>query len=867
MQSLANKTLTTPASNSPTERALRMLAGPLAQLTGTEFCQAVCRHVADDLRLDYVYTALLEPTSKSVRIHAGWGQGAPMELFAYPLAGTPCANVIAQQYAIHPKRVQHHFPDDPLLAEMGLEAYVGAPLRDRDGRPLGILVALSTTALEGDHPVGQLLPLLVESLSAEIQRSRTEAKLRLQEDLLRRTEASYRALFDSLHETIYVQETDGRFITVNKGAERMYGHPREWFVGRSPVDIAAPQGNDLAELQKRYARVLAGEAQTFEFWGQRADGTAFPKEVHARRGHWHDREVIFALAIDITDRKAHQQQLEYAARYDSLTGLPNRSQFAERVRQSIEQAHQRGRRVAIAYIDLDGFKAINDRYGHDVGDRLLVEVARRMERSLRGDDIITRLGGDEFAAILSGPSEEAITPLLNPLLNAADEPLQIDHLQLRVSASIGVAFCPLSGGADPDQLLRQADQAMYQAKLAGKNRYHLFDAAQDRDIRIHHENIGRIREALEQHEFVLYYQPKVNMHTGEVVGVEALIRWQHPERGLLTPLTFLPDVEGHSLDVEIGEWVIASALYQSRQWQEQGHWLPISVNISAWHMEQDDFVERLQVQLASHPHLPEGSLELEVLESTALEDINRITAVMRACTQLGVGFALDDFGTGYASLTYLKRLPAQVLKIDQSFIRDMLEDPDDLAILEGVLGLAGAFRRKTIAEGVETLLHGELLLQLGCELAQGYGIAHPMPAEALPNWLASWQPDPLWRATQPLSHDDLPILYAGVEHRAWINAVEASLHGLEDSPPPLDHHQCRFGNWLDHHLHELEARRHHSMAEIQQLHQQVHAEAIALLRQAPLHSEAAQLRTLHQLRDNLLEALAALLHQTAGKTP
>jgi EAL domain-containing protein (putative c-di-GMP-specific phosphodiesterase class I) len=297
---------------------------------------------------------------------------------------------------------------------------------------------------------------------------------------------------------------------------------------------------------------------------------------------------------------------------------------------------------------------------------------------------------------------------------------------------------------DADQLLRQADQAMYQAKLKGKNRYQVFDAAHDHSVRGHHVNIERIRLALEREEFVLHYQPKVNMRTGQVTGAEALIRWQHPEKGLLAPALFLPETENDPLAIALGEWVINTALTQIERWQALGLDLPVSVNVDAYQLQQATFADRVRNILSKHPRVAKGAMQLEVLETSALEDIAQASKVIEACAQMGVAFALDDFGTGYSSLTYLKRLKVEMLKIDQSFVRDMLQDPDDLAILEGVIGLAAAFKRKVIAEGVETIAHGTALLGLGCELAQGYGIARPMPAEQMVNWIATWQPDAAW---------------------------------------------------------------------------------------------------------------------------
>ena len=282
------------------------------------------------------------------------------------------------------------------------------------------------------------------------------------------------------------------------------------------------------------------------------------------------------------------------------------------------------------------------------------------------------------------------------------------------------------------------------AKQAGKNCYHLFDISQDESQRSQRESVQQVAQALERNEFVLHYQPKVNMTTGTVMGAEALIRWQHPVRGLLAPGVFLPLIEGHSISIALGEWVIATALSQMSAWSAQGLRLPVSVNISGLQLQDPDFTQRLTDLLARHPEVPAQDLELEILETSALEDIAQVSSVMQACRELGVTFALDDFGTGYSSLTYLRRLPAELLKIDQSFVRDMLDDQADLAIVKGVIGLAAAFHRRVIAEGVETALHGQQLLRLGCELAQGYGISRPLPADQLPRWVATWTPDRDW---------------------------------------------------------------------------------------------------------------------------
>jgi len=377
---------------------------------------------------------------------------------------------------------------------------------------------------------------------------------------------------------------------------------------------------------------------------------------------------------------------------------------------------------------------------------MLVLLSQHIKAVLREGDTLARIGGDEFVVVLVDLEDPAdCKPVLARLLQAASQPVTVGDAVLHVSASIGVTLCP-QDGTDADLLLRYADQAMYIAKDSGKNRCHFFDAASASAVQVQRESLRNVAHAMAQHEFVLYYQPKVNMKTGAVVGAEALIRWQHPERGLLAPAAFLPLIENHPLSVELGEWVIATAIAQMGAWRVQQMDLSVSVNIGAYQLQQPDFAARLSDMLAGHPDLKPHSLQLEVLETSALQDMVHVGAVMQACKAIGVGFALDDFGTGYSSLTYLKRLPAESLKIDQSFVRDMLTDQDDMAIVQGVIGLAKVFRRSVIAEGVETHAHGALLLKLGCELAQGYGIARPMPAADMPAWVRRWHTAPVWTA-------------------------------------------------------------------------------------------------------------------------
>jgi diguanylate cyclase (GGDEF)-like protein len=524
---------------------------------------------------------------------------------------------------------------------------------------------------------------------------------------------------------------------------------------------------------------------------------------------------------------------------------------------------QRGQKIlAVCYLDLDGFKQVNDQHGHDVGDELLITLAQKMKWVLREGDTLARIGGDEFVAVLTGldlPKDCEI--VLSRLLAAAADPVLANGVLLRVSASIGVTLFP-QDPANADQLLRHADHAMYQAKQAGKNRYHYFDVKDDAEVKTLRESLEEINLGLDRDEFVLHYQPKVNMKTGAVVGLEALIRWQHPERGLLPPSAFLPEVRGHSLSIKLGDWVIQSAVLQMAQWNAAGLTIAVSVNIDAMHLQDDGFVARLQEILAVHPDVLPRQLDLEVLETSALEDMDRVTVTMRECCALGVGFSLDDFGTGYSSLTYLKRLPADLMKIDQSFVIGMIADSDDFVIVEGVVGLAKAFGRAVLAEGVETIAHGKLLLALGCEMGQGYGIARAMPAQAVAQWVKDWRPDPSWLLwNEPLVvENDRDLVLANVKHRHWIRDIENYVTGASETVPALGVQDCPLGLWLTASGH-ARYNQHPAFAAVTRAHEDVHAAAKRLVdyRQAGAHAKAVGgLPELNGLRDSLIASVAEL---------
>lgn len=555
-------------------------------------------------------------------------------------------------------------------------------------------------------------------------RKESEAKLKLAA-----------SVFTYAREGIMITNASGEIVDVNETFTSITGFTHEEVIGQNPRFLKSGRQGE-AFYQQMWQSLIEKGHWYGEISNRNKSGQVYIQmtSISAIYDENGNVQSYVALFTDITTMKEHEKQLEYIAHYDALTSLPNRVLFADRLRQAMAQTERRKKELAVVYLDLDGFKVINDQYGHHVGDELLVIIAGRMEEALRQGDTISRLGGDEFVAVLSDlKSQEECTPILERLLLASSEPVVINDTIIQVSSSIGVTLYPRDG-VDAEQLLRHADLAMYQSKQSGKNRYHFFDVEYDRSVKEQNESLESILTAINNNEFVLYYQPKVNLRTHKLVSVEALIRWRHPEKGFLLPHAFLPIVEDHILSIKLGEWVIERAFQQMSAWIKEGVYLSVSINVGARQLQDANFTDYLQSMLLRYPDVPAHLVELEILETSALEDMAHVSHIMHACKTLGVRFALDDFGTGYSSLSYLRKLPIDILKIDQSFIFNLLNDRDDLAIVEAVVGLSKAFDLSVIAEGVETQEHAELLLKHGCELAQGYGIARPMHPDTIIAW-------------------------------------------------------------------------------------------------------------------------------------
>ncbi|MBU2964856.1 PAS domain S-box protein [Amphritea sp. 2_MG-2023] len=694
----------------------------------------------------------------------------------------------------HFRAITH--PDDLPLGLNNLEAIRSGKKRKasqekryihKDGHVVWVELSVSSTSKNGEP--AQTMIAIAQDINL---RKKAEEKLQLSA-----------RVFSDTQEGIVITDAQQLIVDTNPAFSQITGYSREDVLGKSTSLLSSGKQSPQFYAQMWAAITENGHWQG-EVWNRTKEGELFAELLNISSLTNEHNQVTHYVGVfsDITSIKRQQEKLNLMAHYDVLTNLPNRTLFIDRFHQSIAHSKRTGHQLAVCFLDLDDFKPVNDNYGHDIGDRLLVEVAARITGCIRDEDTVSRQGGDEFAILLNDikcVSEYEVT--IQRLHQVLAMPYFIDSVQHKVTASSGVTLYPSDSG-DIDTLLRHADNAMYQSKLLGKHRSQLYSPDSDQRIIQKNLQLEEIEQALVNHEFQLYYQPKVNMVTGEVFGVEALIRWLHPEKGLIPPLAFLPYIDGAPLEIRLGEWVINEALQQLNHWQQQGVDLEVSINISSDHLLSPMFVTVLEKYIAAYPSVNAQRLQLEILESSALGDLNTITRIIETCqNSFGVSFALDDFGTGYSSLTHLRSLPVNTIKIDQSFVRDVLDDPSDYSIIEGVISLTKAFNRNVIAEGVETSNHGLMLLVMGCEQAQGYAIAKPMPAGSLIQWLNDYIPNKAWLdcGQQQRSNKEKSLEIFRLINNQWIeklrSKVACSGHDMANWPI-FDHQLCQCASWI-----------------------------------------------------------------------
>jgi diguanylate cyclase (GGDEF)-like protein/PAS domain S-box-containing protein len=559
---------------------------------------------------------------------------------------------------------------------------------------------------------------------------------------LRDSEEKYRSLLDGIEDyAVFLLDPAGTIVSWNAGAERMHGYTAEEIVGQNYSRLFPPEDVRRGRPQEILHLADKGERYLEEIPRVRQDGSRFIAEVAltALRESNGKLRGFSDMGRDLTQRKDAENHmvrmnrrmahLAHEAEHDPLTGLPNRLILGDRINQAISLAHRHSSKVAVLFLDLDGFKHINDSLGHSVGDKLLQSVAKRLLACVRSPDTVCRNGGDEFILVLQEmeePNQAAITA--RRVLKGVADVHTIGDVALHVTASVGVSVYP-DDGPDAETLIKNADTAMYQAKASGRNASQFFRPEMNVSA-VERQSIEEdLRHALEHGEFVLYYQPKVNVATGAVVGAEALIRWMHPTRGLLSPIMFIPVSEETGLILPIGAWVLREACQQAQSWKDRGLTTgSMAVNVSATQFSDDNFLEDLFSVLREtgmDPH----SLELEVTESVLMKNAEAATSILKSVRDIGIRVSVDDFGTGYSSLSYLRRFPLDALKIDQSFLHKIYVAPDDSIIVSAIIDMGRAIGLRVIAEGVETVEELAFLKANNCDEAQGYYFSRAVPAE------------------------------------------------------------------------------------------------------------------------------------------
>jgi len=606
------------------------------------------------------------------------------------------------------------------------------------------------------------------------QRKQNEEKLQLSAQV-----------FNQSHEGIIITDPEGIITDVNPMFSEITGYLPEDSIGKTPhilysgkhkVDFFATLWDSL---NKR------GHWQG-QIWNKKKNGELYAQITVITSLFDSDGNLLHYVGSfsDITDSMKQQELLENLAHYDPLTHLPNRTLFIDRFNQAIKHSKRDKTLLVVCFLDLDRFKPVNDTYGHKAGDTVLVEVAHRITQCIREQDTVSRLGGDEFALLLGDiRSVEQCKQTMMRIHQTLKQAFIIDGKAVHIGASSGMTIYP-HDYADPDTLLRHADQAMYLAKQAGRDQYALFDMTKAHEVTEKQTKLEAIEMAYNNNEFCLYYQPKVNMKSGDIFGVEALIRWNHPERGILSPIEFLPDIEESDLEIRIGNWVMEAAIKQLKLWNLQNIQLEVSINISPFHLYWHGFFEQLNKTLAQYPEALSHQLQLEILESSVLGDINTINNIIINCrSQLGVHCALDDFGTGYSSLAHFRQLQVESIKIDRSFVKNILDNLDDYRLVKGIIELTHSFNRRIIAEGVESAEQGELLMLLNCFDAQGYGIAKPMSADKIVQWINDFHPYPEWLyfGSDNFSRKQALMNMIRTINTSWLNQIVTILQSDENT--------------------------------------------------------------------------------------
>ncbi|WP_293267091.1 EAL domain-containing protein [Neptunomonas sp.] len=624
-----------------------------------------------------------------------------------------------------PENTAKLYPNDKLLHELNIESYFGAPLKNSQGEILGIIAIMDTKPMMIEDWAQPILGLFSNHVAMELQRKSVQEELELAD-----------SVFKKSVEAIIICSADTRILRTNPAFTRITGYSSKDAIGKTPQFLQS-KAHSAAFYKDFWKSLTESGVWQGEISDRRKNGEIFPawQTITVVRDAFGKPQQYISIFSDITDKKLSEERIYNLAHNDMLTQLPNRVAFHNQMIAELERAKRTHTQLAVMFIDLDHFKLINDTLGHPVGDELLQQAASRLKSAIRSNDTISRFGGDEFTILIPSIKSEAEASMVAlKIQQCLIPPIQLEHHEITISASIGIGIYP-QNGQDVATLLKNADSAMYRAKEQGRDGFQFFTEEMNQHAHDRLELESELRKALEQNDFILHYQPQINTYTGSIVGFEALIRWIHPEKGIIPPNTFIPIAEASGLIVPIGEWVLNAACQQLKEWRDQGYSsLTMSVNLSGRQFKQQDLLPTIQKAIINSGIIA-AALELELTESIMMENVNETINTLSAIRNLGVQLSIDDFGTGYSSMSYLKRFPINKLKIDQSFVQDLPDDSDDAAIVKATIALAHALNMTVIAEGVETEAQFQFLKGQQCEEIQGYFFSRPLPAHELTSLL------------------------------------------------------------------------------------------------------------------------------------